>query len=187
MLKIFLLHPYREKTGDVISKEQFPDGALYLYTAIKDGKPANGWSSKKYYPNATLQEEENYSNGLLIEKISYDESGAIAEHKIWNNRIKLLIDKPAAPKLRRPNVIVGCARLHNYMKQLPAISAFIGAYYDQDSLFKSYDEEAEWKMRGEQMSFTIYWDKDEVSHQWHCHCASEQLYWKARKFLETKF
>jgi len=158
-----------------------------LYTAIKDGKPANGWSSKKYYPNAAMQEEGNYSNGLLIEKINYDDSGTITIHKIWNIRLKQLIDKPAAPKLPRPNVIVGCTPFQNYVKQLPAISAFIGADYNQDSLFKSYNEEAEWKIKGEQMSFSIYWDKDEVFYQWHCHCATEGLYWKARKFLETKF
>ena len=187
MLKIFLLHPYTEQPKDVVSKRLHPDGTLHLYTAIKDGKPANGWSSKTYYPNTALQEEENYSNGLLIEKIYYNESGAIITHKIWNNRLKQLIDKPAAPKLRRPNVIVGCTRLHNYVEQLPAISTFIGADYDQDSLFKSFNEEPEWKMKGEQMSFTIYWDKDEVFHQWHCHCATEELYWQARKFLESKF
>ena len=186
MLKIFLLHLYKEHINDTISKELYPDGTLHLYIATKDGKPANGWSSKKYYPNAALQEEENYSNGLLIEKINYDESGTITTHKIWNNRLKQLIGYPAAAKLPRPNVIVGCTSLHNYMQQLPAISTFIGADYDQDSLFKSFNEEAEWKMKGEQMSFTIYWDKDEVFHQWHCNCATEELYWKAREFLEIK-
>jgi hypothetical protein len=60
------------------------------------------------------------------------------------------------------------------------------ANFDKDSLSRSYDEETEWKMKGEQMSFTIYWDKDEVSHQWHCHCATEELYWQAREFLESK-
>ena len=181
------MHPYTEQPKDVVSKQLHPDGALHLYIAIKDGKPANGWSSKKYYPNAALQEEENYSNGLLIEKITYNESGAITEHKIWNNRLKQLIDKPAAPKLQRPNVVVGCSSISACLEQLPAIGAFIGADYDQDSLVKSYDEEPEWQMKGKQMSFTIYWDKEEVSHFWHCHCASEELYWKAREFLETKF
>ncbi len=156
-----------------------------MYIALNGGGPANGWSCKKYYPYAALQQEENYSNGLFIEKITHDESGAITAHKIWNNRLKQLIDKPAAPKIPRPNVIVGNLSLHDYVMQLPAISEYIGAQYEEDSLFKSYNEETEWKMAGEQMSFSISWDKHEVSHQWHCHCATEELYLKARKFLET--
>ncbi len=181
------MHLYTEQPNDTVSKQLYLDGSLYLYIALKDGNPANGWSSKKYYPNAALQQEENYSSGLLIEKINYDESGAITTHKIWNNRLKQLIDKPAAPKLQRPNVVTGCSSISACLEQLPAISAFIGADYDKDSLFKSYNEEPEWKMKGPQLSFTIYWDKDEVFHQWHCHCATEELYWQARKFLESKF
>lgn len=181
------MHPYKENTNDTVFKQCYPNGALHLYTAIKDGKPANGWSSKKYYPNAALQQEENYSNGLLIEKIKYNESGAITTHKIWNNRLKQLIDKPPAPKLLRPNVVTGCSSLHDYVKQLPAISAFIGFDYEEDLLFKSYNENTEWKMAGEQMSFSISWDKDEASHFWHCHCGTEELYWKARIFLESIF
>jgi hypothetical protein len=186
MQKIFLLHPYKEQPNDTVSKQLYPDGSLHLYIALKDDKPANGWSNKKYYPNAALQQEENYSNGLLIEKITYDETGAITKHKIWNNRLKQLIDKPAAPKLQRPNVVVGCSSISDFLQQLPSISEFIVANFDKDSLSRSYDEETEWKMKGEQMSFTIYWDKDEVSHQWHCHCATEELYWQAREFLESK-
>ena len=181
------MQSYTEQTDDVVSKQFYPDGTLHLYTAFKDDRPANGWSSKKYYPNAALLEEDNYSNGLLIEKITYDESGTISIHQIWNNRLKQLIDKPAAPKLLRPNVVTGCSSLYDYLKKLPAISEYIGANYEEDSLLRSYNEEAAWKIKGEQMSFTIYWDKNEVSHFWHCHCATEELYWKARKFLEPKF
>ena len=179
------MHPFKEHTDDTVSKQLYPDGTLHLYAALKDGKPANGWSSKKYYPNAALQEEENYSNGLLIEKIHFSESGAITVHKIWNNRLKQLIDKTAAPKLQRPNVIVGYSSLYEYRQQLPAISAYIGAQYEEASLLRSFNENADWKMAGERMSFSISWDKQEVSHQWHCHCATEELYWKARKFLEA--
>lgn len=79
------MHLYTEQLNDTITQQRYPNGAFQLYTALKNGKPANGWSSKKYYPNAALQEEENYSKWLLIEKISYDESGNITLHKIWNN------------------------------------------------------------------------------------------------------
>lgn len=164
-----------------------------MYTVLRDDKPANGWSRKKYYPDEKLEEEENYSNGLLIEKISYSESGSITEHKIWNNCLKQLINKPAQPKLPKPNVVTGHASLSNYLKQLPAISEFINADYNQDSLLQSFDAsskpeagDTKWTMKGEQISFTIYWDHDEISHQWHCHCATEALYWKARAFLEDK-
>ena len=164
-----------------------------MYFVLKDGKPANGWSSKTWFKKEGLQQEENYSNGLLIEKICYNESGVIAEHKIWNNRLEQLIDKPPHPKLRKPNVVNGYGSLSAYIKQLPAVSEFINAEYNEDSLFRSFHEaskiekdDATWTMKGKQMSFTIYWDHDEVSHQWHCHCTSEELYWKARSFLKDK-
>jgi hypothetical protein len=187
------VHFYTETPGDIISKQLHPNGALYLYTVLKDGKPANGWSSKKYYPGGKLEEEENYNNDLLIEKISYDENGSITKHKIWNNRLKQLINKPAQPKLPKHNVVTGVARLSDYLEQLPAISEFINAEYNKDSLLQSYDEggitdpgDTKWTMKGEQMRFTIYWDHNEVSHQWHCHCDTEELYWKARDFLKEK-
>lgn len=164
-----------------------------MYSGLNAGKPANGWSSKKYYPDGKLEEEENYSNGLLIEKICYDESGVITEYKIWNNRLKQLIDKPPRPKIPKPNVVTGHAFLGGYFKQLPAVSEFINAEYNEDSLLRSFNtscamekDDARWTMRGEHMSFSIYWDHDEISHQWHCHCATEELYWKAREFLEDK-
>lgn len=188
------MHLYTEKPGDIVSKQFHGNGALYWYAVLKDGKPANGWSSKKYDPSDILQEEENYSNGLLIEKINYNEGGSIREHKIWHNRLKQLIDKPAAPKLLKPNVVTGHASLSNYLKLLPAISEFMNAVYREDSLLQSYNagsrlekDDAKWTMTGEEMSFTIYWDYDEISHQWHCHCPNETLYWKARNFLATKF
>jgi hypothetical protein len=187
------LHPYSEKPGDIITKQLRPNGSLYMYFVLKEGKPANGWSSKTWFKKEGLQQEENYSNGLLIEKISYNESGVIAEHKIWNNRLKQLIDKPAQAKLLKPSVVTGHGSLNNYLKQLPAIGDFINADYEENSLLLSFDagsklekDDAKWTMRGEQMSFTIYWDHDEVSHQWHCHCATEALYWKAREFLHGR-
>lgn len=191
-LKNFLLHPYTQRPGDIVSKALHPNGALHSYTVLNNGKPANGWSSKKYYPNAKLKQEENYSNGLLIQKINYDERDAITEHKIWNNRIKQLIDKPTSFKLPKPNVVTGYAYLNDYLQHLPAISSFIEADYNKDSLLQSFDAciksnqpEAEWRMCGLQMSFSIYWNKEEVCHQWHCHCTSEELYWNARKFVKS--
>ncbi len=188
------MHPYIEKPGDIITKQFHSNGALCLYSVFRDGKPANGWSSKTWFKNEGLQQEENYSNGLLIEKINYDESGKIIEHKIWNNRLEQLIDKPPHPKLPKPNVVTGCISLSAYLEKLPAISEFINAEYNQDSLLRSYDEgsitdpgDTKWTMKGEQISFTIYWDHNEVSHFWHCHCITEALYWKARTFLEGKF
>jgi len=193
VIKFFLLHPYTEKPGDVILKQFHSNGTLHLYTVLKNERSANGWSHKIFCENKCLKQEENYSNGLLIEVIKYDESSVITAHKIWSNRLKQLIDKPAHPKLTRPNVVVGYAFLSAYLEQLPAVSEFIHAYYDRDSLLRSFHADykreahgATWTMRGEQMSFSIYWNHDEVSHQWHCHCAKEELYWKARVFLEGR-
>ena len=188
------MHPYKEQPGDFLSKKFYPNRTLYSYTALREGRPANGWGSKKYYPDGGLQQEENYSDGLLIEKISYNESGIITEHKIWNNRLKQLINKPPHSKLSKPNVVTGHASITNFLRQLPVVAEFINADYNKDSFLQSYDifrdselEEAEWRMAGNQMSFTVYWNYEEVTYQWHCHCASEELYWKARKFLEDKF
>ena len=128
-----------------------------------------------------------------MEKINYDERGKITEHKTWNNRLKQLIDKPPRPKLPKPNVVTGHASLSNYIKQLPAISEFINGDYRKNSLLRSFnaiskseENDAKWTMRGKQMSFTIYWNHEEVSHQWHCHCDTEAVYWMARIFLKDK-
>jgi len=187
------LHLYIEKPNDIISKQIQPNGTLYLYTVLQDGKPANGWSSKKYYSDGKLEEEENYSNGLLIEKISYNESGVITEHKIWNNRLKQLIDKPAHPKFPKPNVITGLCHLCDCIPHLPAISEFIGAVYDKNSLpqsneafRKSAQGKAKWMMTGKQMRFYIYLEDWDGMFQWCCHCDTEELYWKAREFLNTR-
>lgn len=156
--------------------------------------PANGWSSKKYFISGELEDEENYSNGLLIEKISYNESGIITEHKIWNNRLRQLIDKPTYARLPKPNVVTGHASLHAYLNNLPAVSKFIGADYTEDSFLRSRntsrtsgDEDTAWTMKGEQISFTVYWNWEEITFQWHCHCDNEELYWKMRTFLKTYF
>lgn len=193
-IRDWISHAYNEKPHDIISKQFHPTGALYLYNVLNNGIPANGWSTKKYFPAGELQEEENYSNGLLIEKISYNENGVITEHKIWNNRLRQLIDKPVYPKLRKLNFVTGHASLSKYLKNLQEVSTFIRADYKEDSFLRSYDtsittsaENAAWTMKGEQISFTVYWDHDEISHQWHCHCDTEELYWKARIFLETIF
>ena len=75
---------------------------------------------------------------------------------------------------------------------MPSISEFIRADYDEDSLLQSFNtsyrtqEDTTWTLKGEQMSYTIYWDCHEIFHQWHCHCATEELYWKARNFLLSK-
>ena len=187
------MHSFTEKPDNVVSKQLHPNGALYLYSVLKDSKPANGWSCKKYYPDGKLEEEENYSNGLLIEKISYDESNIITEHKIWNNRLKQLIDKPAHLKLRKPNGVTGLCHLCDCLPQLPAISEFIGAGYDKNSLPQSYDAlrksaqgEAKWTMTGKQMRFIIYLEEWEGLFKWCCHCDTEELYWKAREFLKTR-
>ena len=73
------MHLYKEKADEVVSKELYPNGVLHLYIVLKDGKPVNGCSSKKYYLNAALQEVENYSKGLLLKKISYHVGG---KHKM---------------------------------------------------------------------------------------------------------
>lgn len=165
---------------------------LYSVTVVNNETPANGWSRKTYYPESKLQQEENYCNGILIEKITYDENGFIAEHKIWNNRLRLLVDKVAPPKLPRPNVAMGHGTLTTYLNALPAIAIFIGVVFDKEALLKSYDtflntddEDQNWRLKGTQMSFTIYWEHGELSYQWHCHCCTEGQYWKARTFLEN--
>ena len=184
------MHNYKEQQGDRVSKQFHPNGTLYLYAVLNNDKPANGWSQKIYYPDGALQQEENYSNGMLIEKISYDINGVVTAHKIWNNRTRQLVDKPAVQQLPRPNVVTGYAFVSTYLQQLPAISEFIGAEYDEAAFLQSYkkpgSEDAKWTMRGKQMSFTVYWDHQEVVHQWHCHCDTEELYWKAREVLKSK-
>lgn len=187
------MHSYSVKSGDIVNKTFYPDGQVLLYSVAKDGKPANGWSSKTYYADGHLLTEENFSNGQLIEKISYDEQGNITTHKIWNNRLKQLTDKPEAPPMRRPNVVTGHGNLYQYLQQLPAISEFMLASFDKTDMLRSYEafihseqEEGHWKMQGQQMSFSIYWEHGEISHQWHCHCDNEVLYWKAREFLAGK-
>jgi len=187
------LHFYKEQPGDTVLKQLYPNGTLYLYTVLKEGKQANGWSRKKYYPNASLEEEENFSNGLLIEKINFGESGIIISHKIWNNRLKELVDKPAAIQLPKRNVVTGCASISYYLKHMPSISEFIDADYHEDSLIQFFstsstsgEGETIWRLTGKQMSFTIYWVYDEVFYQWHCHCATEELYWEARNFLQAR-
>ena len=187
------MHLYTEKNEDVVSKQLHPNGALYLYIVLKEGKPANGWSNKVFYENGDLQQEQNYSNGLLIEKIHYDESSVITEHKIWNNRLKQLIDKPVHPKFSKPNVITGLCYLCDCIPHLPAISEFIGAAYDKNSLPQTNDafrkaaqEQATWTMTGKQMRFIIYLEEWEGLFKWCCHCDTEELYWKARVFLKGK-
>lgn len=101
--------------------------------------------------------------------------------------MKELIDKPAVPKCIRPNVVTGCMSLQDYVKHLPAISNYNGAHYAEDLLLKSYNENTDWKMVGEQMSFSISLDKQEVFHFWHCHCVSEEIYIQARNFLDKTF
>ena len=122
--------------------------------------PANGWSRKTYYPEEKLQDEENYSNGLLIEKISYTEKGVVTAHKIWNNRLRLLVDKTVYPGLPRPNVVTGNCSLGNYIKVLPGIAAFIDAVFDKHDLLRSYEEflnadsdDLNWQMTGKKMNF----------------------------------
>lgn len=185
------MHHYTEQPGDISSEQLYPNGMLHSVTVVSNGKPANGWSSKTYYPEVKLHEEENYSNGILIEKITYDENGMIARHKIWNNRLRLLIDKVAVPKLPRPNVVAGHGSLTTYLNALPVIAIFIGAEFDKASLLTSYDtflktddEDQNWRLEGKEMNFTIYWEQGELSYQWHCHCYTEERYWKARLFLE---
>lgn len=76
------MHYYTERPGDISSKQLTTNGTLYLITIINNGKQANGWSRKIYYPEGKLKQDKNYSNGILIEKITYDENGIIAGHKI---------------------------------------------------------------------------------------------------------
>ena len=187
------MHFYKEKSGDTVLEQRYPNGTLYSYTVLNRGIQANGWSRKKHYPTGSLQEEENFSNGLLIEKINYSESGTIISHKIWNNRLKELVDKPPVFPLPKHNVVTGYAAMSNYLKHMPSISEFIQADYQKDSLMQSFkssmttgEKEAKWTLSGKQMSFTIYWDCDEIFYHWHCHCTTEELYLKARNFLDSK-
>ncbi len=188
------MHTYIVKSGDVVFTQLHANGVLHTYTVLQNEQPADGWSKKIYFLNTQLQEEENYSNGLLIEKINYNETGEIIAHKIWNNRLKQLIDKPTAPPFVRHNIVSGCTSIYYYLQQMPAISNFIGGDYDKDLLIQSFDkfmdteaENTEWRLEGKQMSFTIYWQNGEVFHQWHCHCKTEELYEKARIFLADIF
>jgi hypothetical protein len=68
-----------------------------------------------------------------------------------------------------------------YLEVLPGIAVFINANFDKNDLLISYDtflntgeEDLQWRMKGDQMNFTIYWARGEVFHQWHCHCYTEE-------------
>jgi hypothetical protein len=189
-----MMHSYIVKLGDVVSTKLHANGCLHTYIVLQNELPANGWSNKIYFENKQLQTEENYSNGMLIEKVSYNETGDIIAHKIWNNRLKQLIDKPLPPPFVRHNIVSGCTSIYYYLQQMPAISKFIGVYYDKNLLIQSHDkfmdtgaENTEWRLEGKQMSFTIYWQTGEVFHQWHCHCKTEELYCKAKIFFAAIF
>jgi len=43
---INVMHDYTEQPNNIISEQFHTNGTLYSYTVVKDGKPANGWSSK---------------------------------------------------------------------------------------------------------------------------------------------
>ncbi|MDP3392913.1 hypothetical protein [Sediminibacterium sp.] len=187
------MHFYKEQPGDKVLKQQHSNGSLHLYTVLRDGIHANGWSRKKFFPNGSLEEEESFSNGLLIEKINFSEQGDIISHKIWNNRLREMVDKPAIIQLPKHNIVFGCASINYFLKNLPSISEFIQGDYHEELLIQSFinssklgEEETAWTLKGNQMNFTIFWDCNEVIYNWQCHCFTEELYMEAKKFLDSK-
>jgi hypothetical protein len=143
---------------------------------------------------------ECYSHSLLIEYKILNEGGEILEHKIYNHRLKQLVDRPKLVPGPRPNVVVGCAHMGFYFKHLPAIAAFIGAAYDEAELERVYhdfitgdgpdydsDEESRitnFRLEGTRCNFALQMEAGEMSYFWHLWARDEKSYEEARSFME---
>lgn len=86
---------YNPKKEDTVVEEHYSNGQRKSFRALLHNSPANGWSYSEWYEDGQVKRQENYSHGQLIERKAFHTDGQLILHKIWNNRLKQLIDKPA--------------------------------------------------------------------------------------------
>ncbi len=188
------------RPSDEVIKTFYASGNLRSVQYIRNGKQANGWSAKEFFDNGKLQLAKCFSHSLLIEQIRYDENGTVILHEIYSHSQKKLIKRPEVKQIIRPNIVSGCGHMGFYYKNLPAISNFINAEYDEDSLekaYKTFNKEASddehfdfekqylWRLRGESMTFTIQFEKYEMLFFWYLSAQNEQQYAKAKHFMDN--
>lgn len=181
-------------SGDQKTEERYSTGETRTISYHRYTSPANGWSRTEYYREGGKKAEECYSHSLLIERIEYDKAGNVCAHKIYNQRLGKLVDKPAPAPAIRPNVVIGYNHMGFFFHFLPAISKFLGAKYEEGDLQRAYHEfmneeevsnhEKAWCLRGGSMGFTIIFEKQEMIYQWSIHAPDEEAYQRARAFME---
>ncbi|MFZ4058504.1 MAG: hypothetical protein ACOYKE_10205 [Ferruginibacter sp.] len=155
-------------------------------------RPQKGWYIAAQYPDGTIRQKELYSNGLMIEYVEYAEDGVVVQHLIYNNRLKQLIPKPVSQPLPRPNIAETCMHMGDVFRHLPAISRFIEISIDPDKVhafWKNFvDSEAEhdtFTVKGEDIAFSIYFEKYEGYYQCSCWAKSEERYKAACALFES--
>lgn len=197
---------FSPKEEDEIHTKIYPSGKLKEADYLRKGIPANGWSRKLYYERGAIQLQECFSNSLVIEQLVYDEEGNILSHKIYNHRLKQLIDKPVQTEVIRHNTVSGVAHMGFYFKHLSAISKFIESEYEEEKLEKAYhdfihipspyddmkdkdekweEQYATWGMIGKEMNFIIGFEHGEGYFHWELQSKSEENYERARFFMES--
>ncbi|RYY64758.1 MAG: hypothetical protein EOO12_08795 [Chitinophagaceae bacterium] len=186
-----------------LQEERYPSGVLCSIRRLENDVPANGWSVSEYFENGQLARAECWSHGLLIELKTFEEDGTQRAHRIYNHRLKQLVDRPVLKPYERPNVVVGFGHMGFYFQHLPAIAAYIGAPYNEDELEAAYqrwmdrprperEEGSEWEpeterwgIAGPSLRFSLWFEEGEMLYQWQLWAPDEAAYWKARAFLES--
>ncbi|RYY89798.1 MAG: hypothetical protein EOO15_05215 [Chitinophagaceae bacterium] len=186
-----------------IEETYYASGALRTRRKLEGDRPANGISVEEFYENGQPARCESWSHGLLIEYKTFAEDGTQTAHKIYNHRLKELVDRPLVTKTERPNVVVGFGHMGFYFEHLPAIAAFIGGDYNEDDLYAAYqrwmnreppernpDEDWEaqverWYLPGTRMNFALWFEEGEMLYQWQVWARDEESYWEARAFMEA--
>jgi hypothetical protein len=192
-----MLTSFTPKSTDEIITSCYSSGNTREEKWLRNGTPANGWSRKTFYENGNIELHECYSNSMVIEQLFYNETGEITAHTIYSHAQKKLIEKPKQLEVHRPNVVEGCDHMGFYFKNLPAISQFIGAEYNEDELEKAYHEfinspyeggEEErtqhWGLEGKEMRFSLWFERSEGYYFWHLRAKDEEGYQKAKDFME---
>ena len=191
---------FTPRPGDREVTSYHPNGLPDSVAYFREGIPANGWSRKEWWENGNLKQADCFSHQLLIESVTFDENGNKQGHLIYSHRLKTLVNKPIVTNIVRHNTVSGCAHMGFYFRHLPAISAFIGAAYEEESLEKAYrfflekvsaDEEIDtsemeftWTLRGTHMTFMIRFEKYEMLYQWGLFAKTEANYATAKAFME---
>ncbi|MCW3074540.1 MAG: hypothetical protein JWP69_1609 [Flaviaesturariibacter sp.] len=195
-----MLTHFNPNPTDELVQTLYPSGQVQEEKYLRNAVPANGWSRKLYFENGMLQQADCFSHSLLIEQVTYDESGNLSSHKIYSHAKKELIDKPKVTEVIRHNSVSGVAHMGFYYRHLPAISQIIKAEYDEGSLDEAYeafleeagneedfdfDKEYSWRLKGETMSFIIRFEKYEGYFQWTLATSSEADYERAKAYMDS--